>query len=517
MEGGATVTDMTPRPQAFARWSEVLIAALLLGIAGDALLRPLPWGIGAGLWIGLVLAGLGIMARRAGICPTREIWWPAGAGLFFALALAWRDAGFLQVLNVFMLLVMLAITFARLRQTALARMGIADLTADLIRMAMAGLSGVVPILAEDVRATAPTLQPGAKRAAVAVLRGLLMAIPLLLLFGALLGAADPVFARLATGWLPERFGDHIWLSILVIAVLAWGLAGVFREALGGRPWALPEPGAVRRSYIGALELGPIELWMIVGGLNALFLAFVIIQFRYLFAGADVIGVGGLWMTHAQYARQGFFELLFVTALVLPVLLLVHWLTSPDHPLAGRVYRALAGVMVGLVGVMMVSALYRMWLYVERFGLTSSRLYALAVMAGLALVLAWFCATVLWRRRERFAVGALAAAVVVIVLLNVLSPDALVARVNIGRWAAGHPLDAVYLTTLSADAAPVVLYSLEELDFDREDQMFLARNAFTRWGPYRPADDWRTGNWGRAGARRAVKDHREMLQRLLPPF
>jgi hypothetical protein len=65
--------------------------------------------------------------------------------------------------------------------------------------------------------------------------------------------------------------------------------------------------------------------------------------------------------------------------------------------------------------------------------------------------------VLRGRRDRLATGAIAAAFVVVLALNVINPDALIARVNIDRAIAGaRDLDIEYLSTLSTDAVPAIL-------------------------------------------------------------
>lgn len=497
-----------PGQEVSGRWPEVLAAALAAGIAGDLLLRPWPWGLGAALWIGLVVALLGIVTRPAKPgAPARagDGRWLAAAALCFAGALAWRDAWLLRGLNVLLLLVTLGLATARLRLTGLARAGIADLTADLLRAGAGAAFGGVPMLLSEIRWRAEGRQAW-RGAALAGLRGLLIGVPLLVVFGALLMAADPVFGTLVGGWLRVDLfnaGSHL----LVVALLAWGVAGAFREALAGRPWTLPEGAGARRPRLGTIELG-----VVLGLLDALFLAFVAVQFRYLFGGASLVRVvPGL--TYAEYARRGFFELVSVAALALAVLLATHWLLRRDGPAGDRVYRTLAWGMVGLVAVMMASGVYRMWVYYDQFGLTPLRLYATAFMVWLAAVFAWFCATVLRERRERFACGALAAGLAVGVLLNFLNPDGLVAQVNAGRAATGRPVDAWHLASLSADAAPALVAALDGLP--GQDRRMVAERLLARWGD--PArSDWRTWNWGQATARRAVQAHRAMLLRLAQP-
>ena len=56
----------------------------------------------------------------------------------------------------------------------------------------------------------------------------------------------------------------------------------------------------------------------LGLLDALFLAFVAVQARYFFGGTQRLAL--LELTYAEYARRGFFELLAVAGLVVPLLL-----------------------------------------------------------------------------------------------------------------------------------------------------------------------------------------------------
>src|ERR1044072_8893391 len=108
---------------------------------------------------------------------------------------------------------------------------------------------------------------------------------------------------------------------------------------------------------------------------------------------------------------------------------VHWLAPGGGE---RVFRIVAGAMVRLVFVIIASALHRMGLYLSAYGLTELRVYTTAFMLWLTAVFGWFGWTVLRGRRERFAFGALTAAVETVVLLHVANPDALIVRVNAGR-------------------------------------------------------------------------------------
>jgi Domain of unknown function (DUF4173) len=233
---------------------------------------------------------------------------------------------------------------------------------------------------------------------------------------------------------------------------------------------------------------------------------VVIQIRYLFGGAGrVATTAGL--TYAEYARRGFFELVTVTALALPLLLIAHWLLRTETRAHDRLFKAFAGIMVVLLFVVVASALQRMYLYQQEFGLTELRLYTTVFMVWISVVLLWFLLTVMRARRDRFAFGALLAGFVAIFAINVMNPDALIASTNIDRMEDGKRFDAYYLTTLSADAVPVLVESLPKIGDTHMWTGYTVEQAVVdRWGARRA--DWRTWNLGRSRARQVVRSYVE---------
>jgi len=280
---------------------------------------------------------------------------------------------------------------------------------------------------------------------------------------------------------------------LVIIAVAWAIAGWGRQLFIAEPWTNP---ASQRA--APLALGAVELTIVLGALDLLFLVFVALQLGYLFGGAAFV-TGSAEFTVAEYARRGFFELVWVAAISLPLLLAMHWLARPGSRRAERGFAALTVCFVGLLFVIMASALVRMGLYTSLFGLTELRLYPTAFMGWLAIVFVWFIGTGLRGRRDRFAVGALVAGFVTVALLDVINPDGLIARTNLGRVGAPQPVDSEYLASLSADAVPALVTGLAALPPAEQQRVRTA--LATRWSATSP--DWRTWNWSRSQAAAAL--------------
>jgi hypothetical protein len=299
--------------------------------------------------------------------------------------------------------------------------------------------------------------------------GLLAAVPVAGVFGGLLMHADPVFERLMSRTFAVQL-DRLVSHLGVILLWGWAAGGLLRAVC-------QDGGAADRRPVRGGRLGLGEVGTVLAVIDALFLAFVAVQFRYLFGGVELVqSLTG--MSYSEYARRGFFELVTVAALSLPLLLLADWSLDQGDRSRVRRFRLLAGLMLLLLDVMLASALIRMRLYTAEYGLTELRFYTTAFMGWLVLVFGWFAATVLRGRRSRFGPGALASGFLVLLALNLMNPDAVMARTNVARAVAGRSFDAAYAARLSADALPTLLGLLRALPADDGCALSAALNS--RW-------------------------------------
>jgi hypothetical protein len=195
-------------------------------------------------------------------------------------------------------------------------------------------------------------------------------------------------------------------------------------------------------------------------LDAVYLAFVVVQSSYLFGGPGALGlVGG----YAAYARSGFFELVGVAALNLAVVLTCIW--SRADATRSRVICTLELALVGSTAVMLVSAAWRMGLYVGEYGLTRLRLLTIWGMVAIAFLLALAVAKVL-RPRTRLFRAALVGVLGLWLAFALVGPDALIAQVNVYGYLSGsiERVDVDYLGGLSADAVgPLARLACEARD------------------------------------------------------
>lgn len=455
----------------------LLGGALLQGVLGDVLFHGVPLGLNVALWVGSLVACLALLLRVAHAPLGQGRRFMIGPLVLFASFVAWRDSPWLLGLDA--LGIAGAITIGALRSPAVRR-PLADYASGLLAAGAAAVAGAFPLLVEDIRWRE---LGGTTRRAVAVARGVALAAPLLVLFGGLFVAADVIFQHLLDSVVPSPLAPFRHAALVL--VWAWLTAGLLRDLVASRDPAAP--AARIRPRLGIVEIGTV-----LALLDLLFLAFVAVQLRYLFGGRDLVE-SQAHLTYAEYARHGFFELVVVAALVLPLLLLADWALERKRRRDHVVFATLAAALVLLLLAVVASALERLWIYQQEYGLTELRVYATALVLWLGVVLLWFCGTVLRRRRRSFAVGAVVAGFAAVVAMNVLNPDALIARTNVAR----PHVDVGYLAGLSDDATPTLVHALPSLSPPDRRRLTAALLSRTR------SDDWRAWNLDRSRAAEAI--------------
>ena len=139
-------------------------------------------------------------------------------------------------------------------------------------------------------------------------RGLVLSGVLLAIFGALFAAGDAAFAQIAGDVLP----DDLALGDLPLRLATFGIVAALA---GGLVLATGVADTPARSPL--LRIGRTEWLLALGALNLLFALFVAVQLAVLFGGdAYVRETAGL--TYAEYAREGFAQLVVVAVLTLAV-------------------------------------------------------------------------------------------------------------------------------------------------------------------------------------------------------
>ncbi|MFD5622503.1 DUF4173 domain-containing protein [Streptomyces yangpuensis] len=435
-----------PRQPAKPSWSTVvrpaeaapirtvtLVAVLASGLAAALLLAD---GVGPGLLLAVVPAAVAAYAAARVAGRRARPWtlaWVIGCLALLAVP-ALRDSAWPSTLAVLAAVLLGALALHGSRTwpgVFLSPLGFADSTVSGIAWVLKGLRSRGGIGKDR-------WLPVAKATAVA--------LALLLLFGALFASADAAFADLLGGLVPDvsvEDGPIRFMLFVLGAVIAVAAA---RTAAAPLRWDRIQvaPGRPRSRIEWALPL-------VV--LNLLFAGFNAVQLAVLFGGYDKV-LESTGLTYAEYARQGFWQLLWATLLTLAVIALaLRWAPRSG---AGdrRLVRVVLGILCALTLVVVAAALRRMDLYVDAYGLTRLRVSVAAMELWLGLVIVLIMAAGVFGARwlPRAVAGSAAA---VVLAFGLLSPDGMVAERNVARFEKDQKIDLAYFQSLSADAVPAL--------------------------------------------------------------
>lgn len=288
----------------------------------------------------------------------------------------------------------------------------------------------------------------------AVMMGLLCAVPGLLVLGAFLVSADAVFEAMVGRVLSQiRMPVHTLRMVLLL------LFGFFSSYCGMRFLSLHRQ---QEEQVQRVKLEPVTAITFTGPIAAMYLVFCGIQAVYLFRGQRRLpdGIG-----YAQYARSGFFQLLFV-CMVNFVLVLLLQCYFKRH----KVLDALLLLLCICTFIMTASSAYRMLLYIGAYQLTFLRVLVLAALAVLALFMGGAAALVLKPKFPLFRYCVIVAGTAYL-LVSFSHADYFIASYNLSHAAdSDQTVDWAYLSRLSMDAAPAVFSYQKQASGEQQAQM-----------------------------------------------
>jgi hypothetical protein len=494
------------------RTNVLWITGLVLGWFFDFLFWKAGQGVNFAISVVLCLAGGLLVLGLIGIKPS----WKSTVLLVPILFFAAMSFIRLEPLSMFL---SFALTLGSMSLLAIAFLGgrwpwysLSDYVANFFKLVGSMIARPFMFRAERQKEAAAASTDGLPKAPRAgwkpfwaVVRGLAIALPIVVVFAALLSSADLIFAQRLQDFTKlfrlEKLPEYVF-RLGYILVGAYALMGVFLHAaqksqdekLVGMEKPLIPP-----------FLGFTEAAVVLGAVVLLFALFVGIQFRYFFGGQTNIGIQGY--TYSGYARRGFGELVAVAFFSLLLFLGLSAIVKRQSPAQRWTFSGLGIGMVALVGVMLVSAFQRLLLYEAAYGFSRLRMYTHVFMVWLGLLLAVVVALEILRRERLFAMAALLASIGFAATLMLANVDGAIVRQNVAR--AG--LDVAYLASLSPDSVPALVadYNDASLPATTRDAVGAVLVCRKQNGS-RVDGDWRAFTLSRWQADRAMEQVQDKL-------
>ena len=340
-----------------------------------------------------------------------------------------------------------------------------------------------------------------KKVSSQIVRGILISIPFLVIFILLFSSADLVFQKYMSDLVSINVEGETIVRILLVLLVSCAFVGAYSYIFN-----------VKKEVIGSkerkLRIGSIESYILLGSVNLLFLIFISVQIAYLFGGQS--NISSLGFTYAQYARRGFFELIGVAVISFFLLFGLDRYIQREKGSSLRIFKILSSLLVVEVIVIMVSAFMRLLLYEDAYGFTTLRLYSHVFIIFLTVVFGLLIYKVLKNGKEsNFSLGVFLSAILFLVGMNILNPDAFIAQKNIQRFNDGKKLDVYYLTTLSDDALPVTIKMLNTSDESVKGE--FAYYMYWKMQGRISSNNWQSFNVSRKRAKGVIAPKIEMLE------
>jgi hypothetical protein len=269
--------------------------------------------------------------------------------------------------------------------------------------------------------------------------GILISLPVLFVVLMLLMSADTQFEKLM-GDIPQWFDvldGEIVARILVVLFFTFAFFSFLQTLIQKQINAV-----IHNSDKQWFRMDAIITITVLVLINAVYVLFTVVQFKYFFSGT----LQGDF-TYAEYARKGFFELLFVTLINLTITILV--LTFVDRA-AGLIKRFMQVMLTALVlasAVLLSSAFLRLSMYEEAYGFTFIRVMAHSFMIFLVVILMYTLIKI-WIEKLSLFHFYFISALLYYTLMNVINVEQIIVTKNIERYEQSGKIDVHYLNSLS---------------------------------------------------------------------
>lgn len=463
------------------------IGGFFLSFAIDVLFWEKSFGFSFLIWVSLILLAAGVLAIIEGKRPHPSAYVLIAGILLTTIMAVWRDEPGTRAYNVLFALLLLGLTADSLLSGEAFHFRIGDAFLRLWLLVFAAFERplqALTTLSEKRKIQKKKVRPW-RKVWLPVLRGILIAVPILLVFAMLLSSADPVFEEvLRHFWDFLKIDDWTEFAFRIFYILALGFcfSGLLLHAFSKkRYYRLPEKG---KSGFKPF-LGKIESFTVLSLVILLFGLFIFIQFRYFFGGNSNINFTGY--TYAEYARKGTEELIVVAILSLGLYQLLHAITRLEQKADRTWIHFLMTVLIVEVLVILLSSYQRLAMYEVIYGFSRIRVRThlfiiwLSALLGLVVLLEWT------RKSQRFFLVLLFVSFGFVASQGLLNIDKYIVEKNLARLDLSLPQEAwegfdhYYLALLSDDAVPVMIDAAQTVSLDEEvREMFLAELSCRRW-------------------------------------
>ena len=268
------------------------------------------------------------------------------------------------------------------------------------------------------------------------IKSIIVVIPIVILVLVLLSSADMVFENIFTSVF------DIFKNVPIDNIIGRIIIGVLLFIyLGALMIYLSKSFPTEKEENRYIKMEEYTIKILLTTLNIIYVIFDIIQIHSL-----MLHHVGDNINYAEYARSGFFQLMFISILNIIIILIAKRNNKTKYN------RNMELLMVGLTFIIIVSSFLRMHLYEMTYGYTVLRLGVYIILATEVLL---FIPTIIYILKDKYPI--LKSYIVIIIsvytFINLFSIEDIITKNNINRYYETGKLDIDYLMNYNNDNIP----------------------------------------------------------------
>lgn len=300
-----------------------------------------------------------------------------------------------------------------------------------------------------------------------ILKWVLMTIPLIFIFIQLFSSADVIFKNILDSIFNFDFllNVNIWIRLvnilIFIAIFTWIFTYLLTNYKNKKEEVELENTFDDKKHI--------EINIMLSSIVILFLSFIILQINYLFAWEQIFL--NQWYTYSEYAKRWFVELI-ITAVIVSMLLwkIDDYLYFHKKNSDSKTYKFLSSALIILTIIILVSAFYRLYLYINAYWLTETRFYSYMFIVILWISLLMFLIKIYKFIKEwHFIIIIFSFYLVWLLISNIINPESFISDYNLNKtykWRLST--DYSYIQKRSSDAIDNIILSYKKQSWEDKD-------------------------------------------------
>lgn len=277
------------------------------------------------------------------------------------------------------------------------------------------------------------------------IKALLITLPIIVIILMLLSSADMIFEQIFSSFfnlftnmqIEENINKLIW-RIIIIAIMFLYLSLSTYFIIYNYSKIKYESSVVNVSKDNYV----IKLLLTI--LNIIYIIFDIIQIKSL-----ILHQVSMDISYAEYARQGFFQLMFVSFINITIILISKMYEDKENKSNNAYINLMSFIMLILTSIIVISSFMRMYMYEKEYGYTLLRLlvYFTLITESILFIPTSFY---IFNSNLKIFKYYLIICIASYTLLNYINVDYIIAYRNINRYYETNKIDIDYLENYCTD-------------------------------------------------------------------